>query len=89
MEETISLTVQIERAAKERLDRLARETGRSRSVLAGQAISAFLDIDEWQVEGIKAGLASLDRGAGIEQEDVERWVASWDTEDELPMPDSA
>ncbi len=35
-------------------------TGRSRAFLAAEAISAYLDTNEWQVAGITKALASLD-----------------------------
>jgi len=35
-----------------RCEKLAKSTGRSRSFLAAEAISAYLDTNEWQVAGI-------------------------------------
>ena len=53
------------RSTKSRLEKLAKSTGRSRSFLAAEAISAYLDTNEWQVDGITKALTSLDRGKGI------------------------
>jgi predicted transcriptional regulator len=47
------------------LDRLVKNTGRSRSFLAAEAIFAYLDTNERQVAGITKVLSSLDRGKGI------------------------
>jgi predicted transcriptional regulator len=44
---------------------MARSKGRSRSFLATEAISAYLDDNEWQISGISAALSWLDRGKGI------------------------
>lgn len=79
-------TVRVDAAAKKRLEKLAKSTGRSRSFLAAEAIKEYLDVNEWQVAGIKSAIASLERGEGIPQEDVERWVASWGEEEERPIP---
>jgi toxin ParE1/3/4 len=49
------------------LERLAKNTGRSRSFLAAEAIAEYLAINEWQVAGIKRAMASLDRGERIAQ----------------------
>jgi predicted transcriptional regulator len=51
-------------STKSRLEKLAKSTGRSRAFLASEAISAYLDTNEWQVAGITRALASLDRGKG-------------------------
>ena len=38
---------------------------RSRSFLAAAAIDEYLDVNEWQIAGIKRAIASLDRREGI------------------------
>jgi RHH-type transcriptional regulator, rel operon repressor / antitoxin RelB len=63
-----TFTVRVDAAAKKRLERLARSTGRSRSFLAAEAIKEYLDVNEWQVAGIKQAIASLDRGEGVSHE---------------------
>jgi len=62
---TETFSVRLDRSAKTRLQKLAKNTGRSRSFLAAEAISAYLDTNEWQVAGITKALTSLDRGKGI------------------------
>jgi RHH-type transcriptional regulator, rel operon repressor / antitoxin RelB len=84
-----TLTVRIQQTAKKRLEKLAKSTGRSRSFLAAEAINGYLDVNEWQVTGIKHAIASLDAGLGIPHEDVEKWVRSWGKRNELPKPTRA
>jgi len=81
-----TFTVRVDPAVKKRLEKLARNTGRSRSFLAAEAINDYLDLNEWQVAGIKQAIASLDRGEGIAHQDVKDWVASWGTKNERPAP---
>jgi RHH-type transcriptional regulator, rel operon repressor / antitoxin RelB len=81
-----TFTVRVDAAAKKRLERLAKNTGRSRSFLAAEAINAYLDVNEWQVAGIKRAIASLDRGEGIPHEQVKDWVKSWGSKRERPIP---
>ena len=83
---TSTFSVRVGRTTKSRLEKLAKTTGRSRSFLAAEAISAYLDTNEWQVAGITKALASLDRGKGIAHERVSDWVASWETRKERPAP---
>jgi RHH-type transcriptional regulator, rel operon repressor / antitoxin RelB len=81
-----TFTVRVDTGAKKRLERLAKSTGRSRSFLAAEAINEYLDVNEWQVGGIKRAIASLDRGKGVPHESVKDWVASWGSENQKPTP---
>ena len=83
---TETFSVRLDRSAKMRLQKLAESTGRSRAFLAAEAIHEYLDVNEWQVEGIKRAMASLDRGKGIAHARVSEWVASWETRKERPSP---
>ena len=71
-----TFTVRVDSAVKKRLERLAKSTGRSRSFLAAKAIGEYVDVNEWQVAGIKQAMASMDRGKGIPHEQVMRWLRS-------------
>ena len=82
-----TFTVRVDAGVKKRLERLAKSTGRTRSFLAAEAINEYLEINEWQVAGIKRAIASLDRGEGIPHESVKDWVASWDSANEKPVPE--
>ncbi len=81
-----TFTVRVDPAVKKRLERLAKSTGRSRSFLAAEAINEYLDVNEWQVAGIRRAIASLDRGEGTPQARVKDWVASWGSKSERPIP---
>jgi RHH-type rel operon transcriptional repressor/antitoxin RelB len=81
-----TFTVRITPTAKKRLEKLAKSTGRTRSFLAAAAIHEYLDVNEWQVAGIKQAVASLDRGEGVAHERVKEWIGSWDSKDEHPAP---
>ncbi|MGQ0682756.1 CopG family ribbon-helix-helix protein [Bradyrhizobium sp.] len=81
-----TFTVRVGSAAKKRLEKLAKSTGRSRSFLAAEAINEYLDVNEWQVAGIKQATASLDRGEGVPHQQVKDWIASWGSGEERPIP---
>src|SRR5882757_7739086 len=68
-----TFTVRVETDVKKRLERLAKSTGRSRSFLAAEALNEYLDVNEWQVAGIKKAISSLDRGEGVPHQRVEDW----------------
>ena len=81
-----TVTVRVEPEVKKRLAKLAKSTGRTRSFLAAEALNEYLDVNEWQVAGIKRAIASLDRGEGVSHKDVRNWVNSWGRKRELPRP---
>ena len=81
-----TFTVRVDADAKEQLERLAKGTGRSRSFLAAEAINQYLEVNEWQIAGIKQAIASLDRGEGVAHEQVKDWVTSWGSRRERPIP---
>lgn len=81
-----TFTVRVDAKTKRRLAKLADCTGRSRSFLAAEAITEYLDANEWQIKGIKAALASIEQEGTIERKEVEAWVESWTAESELAPP---
>ena len=81
-----TVSVRIDPVVKKRLEKLAKSTGRSRSFLAAEAISDYLDLNEWQVAGIQKAHASLDRGEGVSHERIKEWVSSWNSKKERPTP---
>jgi len=81
-----TFTVRVEPEVKKRLEKLAKSTGRSRSFLAAEALDQYLDVNEWQVAGVKRAMASLDRGEGVSHEEVKDWVDSWGRKRERPVP---
>jgi predicted transcriptional regulator len=81
-----TFTVRLNSTTKKRLERLAKSTDRSRSFLAAEAINEYLETNEWQVNGIKRAMASLDRGEGVPHSLVKDWVMSWRSATEKPIP---
>jgi RHH-type transcriptional regulator, rel operon repressor / antitoxin RelB len=81
-----TFTVRVEPEVKKRLEKLAKSTGRTRSFLAAEALNEYLDVNEWQVAGVKRAVASLDRGEGVSHQEVRDWVNSWGRKRERPAP---
>jgi predicted transcriptional regulator len=82
---TTTFTVRVDQTVKARLERLAKSTGRSRSYLTAEAINEYLNVNEWQVAGVKCAMASLDRGEGVRHQRVKNWIASWGSRNERPI----
>jgi predicted transcriptional regulator len=81
-----TLTIRVDESDKQRLEALARSTGRSRSLLAAEAIAEYLAVNEWQIEAIRTAMAEAERGETVPHEAVREWVASWGTDQELEPP---
>ena len=81
-----TFTVRVDTATKKRLESLSKNTGRSRSFLAAEAINEYLDVNEWQVAGIKAAIETVDREGTIPHEDVQAWIATFGNGSEPPIP---
>jgi RHH-type transcriptional regulator, rel operon repressor / antitoxin RelB len=81
-----TLSIRVDDAAKERLAALAKSTGRTSSFLAAEAINAYLDINEWQVQGIRHAMASLDAGSSVAHGDVKAWAIALADGQDMPAP---
>jgi predicted transcriptional regulator len=69
--DTTIITARIDAALKAKLEALSRSTKRSKSYLAAEAIAAYVELNEWHIAEINAGIAELDAGKGISEEEAE------------------
>lgn len=65
---TITIRTDPELAGK--LAAIASAMDRSRNWVIQKALRQYVDTQMWQIEGIKAAIASLDEGEGIPHEQV-------------------
>jgi predicted transcriptional regulator len=61
----VTLTIALSRELERELDRLADETGRDRSSLASEAISAFVAQEQAAIAGIRRGLEDVAAGRTV------------------------
>jgi predicted transcriptional regulator len=54
-----------------KLEALARSTRRSKSFLAAEAIAAYVELNEWQIGEITAGIQELDSGEALSERQAE------------------
>jgi predicted transcriptional regulator len=71
------MTVRLAAEVKERLDRLAEVTSRSRSWLAAEAISGYIAAQEWQIAEIESGIRDADAGDFASAKEVAAVFAKW------------
>lgn len=88
MAKSTTMTVRLDEETKTQLGKLAEITDRSRSYLAAHAIRLYVDMNSWQIEGIKKAVDEADSGRAkfVEHEAVTAWLDSWGTHDEMEPP---
>ena len=59
---TTTMTLRISKELKDRVEQLAAHTKRSKSYLAAEAITEYVDLNAWQVEAIGRAVAKADAG---------------------------
>lgn len=72
-----TITVRLEGEVKDRLDRLAESTQRSKSFLASEAIREFVENNEWQIAETRAALKEADAGDFAGDSDLKKFRKKW------------
>lgn len=60
--ESSVLTLRLNNEIKNKLDKLANATQRSKSFLAAEAINRYLEIEAWQIGEVEQALIEADQG---------------------------
>jgi len=71
------LTIRVDRKTKSRLEKLAKTMERSKSFVAAEAIRAYVELNEWQIAGVKAALKEADAGDFASDEEVDAVMKKW------------
>lgn len=78
MQKASAINLRIEPLIKTRLEKLAKATNRSKSFIVGNALETYLDVNEWQVNGILEAIQEADSPSAewISHEDIKaKWEA--------------
>ena len=57
------------------LEALTKATGRTKSAITVAALQAHIEVEAWQIEEIKAGIAEADRGEFASDDEVTAFFA--------------
>jgi RHH-type rel operon transcriptional repressor/antitoxin RelB len=68
---TRTINVRVPESLYQQLDELARATSRTKSFVAVDALSGYLQAQRWQMEEIEAGLAEAERGEFATEAEVQ------------------
>lgn len=75
MADTVVFSVRMTSELKARLEAVAEGMERPRSWVVNHAIQQYVDEQSWQIEAIKKGVDSADRGETLTHDDV---IAKWE-----------
>ena len=78
---TTTMTVRLGGDLKERLEKLAEATQRSKSFLAAEAIQEFVDLNEWQVEELNLAIKESDAEEFASDQEVNQLFDRWGVND--------
>jgi len=82
------VNIRIDDETRQRLDRLASATDRTRSHLVKKAIEEYLCANEWQVQEIEKAIRQADapEAVFVEHDRVDTWLNSWGSDKETERP---
>lgn len=72
-----TVTLRLDDAVKDKLEKLAESTHRSRSFLAAEAIKAYVDSNEWQINEIHSAIQEADAGDFASEVEVKAVFDKW------------
>ena len=74
-----TVTLRLDDAVKYKLEKLAESTHRSRSFLAAEAIKAYVDSNEWQINEIHSAIQEAEAGDFASDAEVKTVFDKWKT----------
>lgn len=84
------MSLRVDARLRERLSALAQQSKRSAHALALEAIEKYVaeseSTQQWNAQAQASWQHYQETGLHASAEEVTRWVASWGTDNELPMP---
>lgn len=72
-----TVTARIDEETRNRLDRLAQATDRSRSWLVADAVRRYVEEENWQVAAIEEGVRQADAGNFATEDEVKAAFTRW------------
>jgi RHH-type transcriptional regulator, rel operon repressor / antitoxin RelB len=72
-----TVTLRLDDVIKDKLEKLAESTHRSRSFLAAEAIKAYVESNEWQIQEIHAAIQEADARDFATPAEVQAVLEKW------------
>ena len=82
-----TFSVRLSAETKRQVDDVARRLRRSRSFVVKEAVESYVRDRARYLDELDAALASVETEGGHSGESIFRWMRSWGTDHESPIPD--
>ena len=82
-----TMTVRIQPDIRKALDGIAAALDRDRTYVVNQALEAFIDVHQWQVDHIRQGLREANAGKFATDAEVNRTIARLRKKIDDPFPE--
>ncbi|MDH3324807.1 MAG: ribbon-helix-helix domain-containing protein [Candidatus Peregrinibacteria bacterium] len=80
------ISVRLPEDMRKRLALMAKKANRSTSFFIKEAVGNYIELQDWQIEGVKKAIKQMDDGDGIDGDIAMEWFDSLETDNELTMP---
>ena len=80
------LTIRVGAELKSKLDRLGKILHRSKSYIAQQAISQYVEENVWQIEELSQAEKEIGQGEFVNNDEMNRYLDSWGSTSERKAP---
>lgn len=84
---TPPFSLRLDARTRARLEKAAKSQNRSAAFVVQRALNTYLDVQERFQKDMEDAIAEADKGVFVSQEAMHVWMASWDTDNELPPPE--
>jgi len=71
------MTIRLEGELKQRLERLADATRRSKSFIAAEAIRDYVELNEWQIQELQSAIKEADAEEFASDREIQEFVRKW------------
>ena len=72
-----TMTIRLDEALKQRLDKLATATHRSKSFLAAEAVKEYIELNEWQIQETHKAITEANNGDFADDASIESLREKW------------
>jgi predicted transcriptional regulator len=69
------MTVRVEPSTRKELDGIAAALDRDRSYIVNEALKAYIDVHQWQIEHIRQGLREANAGKFASEDEVKKVIS--------------
>ena len=69
------MTVRVEARTKKELDGIATALERDRSYIVNEALKAYIDVHQWQINHIRQGLREASAGKFASEDEVKKAIS--------------